>query len=255
MHPEYEIAGSFAHLKLGRLPPKHDPRTLLFASYLDETIVLPEIPEEADWTLGVRQWPMFGNDRLGDCTIASAGHMIQAWTTAAGHPSTPSDKDILDAYWATGDHTDTGRYEIDVLNYWRHHGIGRDRISAYVAIDPRNLTHMQAAVYLFGGVYIGVSLPVSAQGQTVWDIVGDGDTGDSAPGSWGGHAVSVHAYKPGTFTCVTWGGLVTITEPFHRTYCDEAYAVLSRDWLDASKVSPAGFDVAALTRDLEALSG
>ncbi|HYB25349.1 MAG TPA: hypothetical protein VEF89_01915 [Solirubrobacteraceae bacterium] len=36
---------------------------------------------------------------------------------------------------------------------------------------------------------IGIALPVTAQGQTEWTVVGDGKTGNSAPGSWGGHGI------------------------------------------------------------------
>lgn len=224
IHPEFAIAGSFEHLKLGAKPPKHDARTLQLASYLDETIVLPEIPAKEDWTLGVRTWPMFGNDRLGDCTCAAAGHMIQAWSHAAGHPKTPADASVIAMYRSTGDGTDDGRYELDVLNYWRHHGLGRDRITAYVAVNARNVEHVKAAIFLFGGVYTGIALPKTAQHQQVWDVVGD-LTGDSKPGSWGGHAVPYHAYRQegeqAVFTCVTWGGKLDLTEAFHLSYTDE----------------------------------
>ncbi len=42
-----------------------------------------------------------------------------------------------------------------------------------------------------------------------------------------------------------------MTWSFYRTYCDEAFAILSPDWLDKKNVSPAGFDLAALLRDLK----
>jgi len=43
---------------------------------------------------------------------------------------------------------------------------------------------------------------------------------------------------------MTWG--------FLDAYCDEAYAVLSQDWLDATKhVTPANLDLATLKVDLK----
>jgi hypothetical protein len=42
---------------------------------------------------------------------------------------------------------------------------------------------------------------------------------------------------------------------FYQTYCEEAYAVLSKDFIDAKNGrTPAGFDLAALERDLRHVS-
>ncbi len=259
-HPEFEARGTFEHLRLGRSEVRHDPRTLRLASYLDDAVVLPEIPPSFDWTSSVPAWPMYGNDHLGDCTIAAAGHLIQAWTAAAGSPVTPEPDSIEHAYWSTGSE-DNGRVEVDVLNYWRKTGIAGRQIIAYAYLDPKNLDHLCAAIYLFGGVYVGIDLPKSAQGQPVWDVVGDGASGDSAPGSWGGHAVPYVAYQqrgkdplPGglgalSLKTVTWGAVLDVTDAFHVHYCDEAYVPISLDFLKDG-ASPAGFDVAALTADL-----
>lgn len=253
VHPVLEAHGSFRHMPLGKLPPLHDDRTLRLASYLDVATVLPQIPAEADWTLAVPAWPMYANDHLGDCTCAAAGHMIQAWTTAAGNPKTPEEAAIVEAYWALGS-GDTGRYELDVLNYWRQTGIGGETIGAYALIDPHDLDAVRAAIYLFGGVYTGVALPNTAAGQASWDVVGDGKTGSSAPGSWGGHAVPYNAFGPDGFKCITWGAALEVTTAFHLAYCDELYAILSPAWLNVQGASPAGFDLAALQADLKAVT-
>jgi len=65
---------------LGKLPPKSDERTLLFERYL-----LPQItpPARVDRSSRVHHWPMYGNDRLADCTCAAAAHMVQSWTAYA----------------------------------------------------------------------------------------------------------------------------------------------------------------------------
>lgn len=197
---------------------------------------------------------MYGNDRLGDCTIAAAGHMIQAWSKASGRMVTPTEKTIEDAYWATGTQDD-GRVEVSILNYWRRHGIGTThRIGAYASVDVRNLAEVRAACWLFGGVYVGLALPLTAQSQHRWDVVPNAGA-RGRPGTWGGHAVPYLAYdgaNGSTFTCVTWGAPLTLTGRFHLAYCDEAYAVVGREWLDGGD-SPNGFDKAALLADLAAL--
>lgn len=252
IHPEFALHGSFEHLKLGRLPKRDDPKTLMLANYLD-VAALPPIPPVFDITAPVHSWPMYGNNRISDCTIAAAGHMIEAWTHAAGKFRVPSEVTIEHAYWATGDGTDDGRNELDVLNYWRHHGIGIDKISEYVFVDPRNHQHMQAAMYLFGGVYTGIDLPATAQTQSRWAVVGDGKHGSSAPGSWGGHAVPFLGYDPHGVRLVTWGYTMWADWAFNDDYTEEAYAILSPDWLNAAGKTLQGFDLAALKADLAAI--
>ena len=53
---------------------------------------------------------------------------------------------------------------------------------------------------------------------------------------------------------VTWGKLMRMTWSFWGAYGDEAYAVLSSDWLNPNHKSPGGFDIAALTQDLRAVT-
>lgn len=258
-HPYLAEHGSFEGVKLGRAPVKHDARTLQFAKYLDES-ALPAIPRSR--SLPSLQWPMYGNDRLGDCTIAAAAHLVQVWKKTAKPPVTLSDQLVQRAYWLTGSPpsatgspgspTDDGRNEIDVLNYWRTSGIAGDRIGAYVSINPKNHDHIRAAIYLFGGVYTGIALPLSAQGQSKWQV----ETGASAAaGSWGGHAVPFCGYTSASFTCVTWGAALSMTASFSDAYTEEVYAILSPDLFDETGKSSAGLNLAELQADLAAITG
>ena len=243
-------------VKLGKAAPRRDHRTLRLAEYL--TPALPPVPPSASFAGAVPtgNWGMFMNDTLGDCTCAAAAHLLMQWTGSAGALVTPTDADILAAYAAITGYTpsdpdsDGGAVELDVLNYWRATGIAGHKIGAYASVNPKNHAHVQAAAYLFGGLYIGVALPLSAQGQQTWDVVGDGKTGDSAPGSWGGHAVEVVAYDAGGLWVVTWGALMRVTWAFWDAYVDEAYAILSPDFIEGNGNTPEGFALAALQADL-----
>lgn len=216
-------------------------------------------PPQANYASKVSGWPMMANDRLGDCTCAAAGHMIEAWTgNAKGAPAIVSDTDIVNAYSAVSGYNqttglnDNGANELDVLKYWRKTGIGGHKISAFLALEPTNHSHIKAAVYLFGGCYIGVALPLSAQDQDVWAVPAGGAKGKGEPGSWGGHAVPVVAYDALGLTVVTWGALKKMTWAFWKAYCDEAYAVLSKDFFNGN-VAPNKFDMAQLEADLKLL--
>jgi hypothetical protein len=176
---------------------------------------------------------------------------------------TPSDQQIVAAYSAITGYNpatganDNGAQELDVLNYWRQQGIAGHQIQAFMALEPANHTHVMDAVWIFGGCYIGLALPKSAQAQTsnkqAWSVPPQGTGGDGAPGSWGGHAVPVVAYDARSLTVVTWGGLQAMTWGFWAAYCDEAYAILSPDYLEqkgGQTVAPSGFNLAQLQADL-----
>lgn len=246
-------------LKLGKGAARHDPRALLLASYVSTT--LPAPPASYDLTPKVKAWGMMENDQIGDCTCAAAGHLIMEWTANAGKKMvTPSDKQIVAAYSAitgynpTTGANDNGAVEVDVLNYWRQSGIAGHKIGAYVALEPANHNHIMDSVYIFEGCYIGMQLPISAQAQVqnhqTWSVPPGGTTGDGKPGSWGVHAVPVVAYETRGVTVVTWGALQTMTWSFWEAYCDEAYAILSKDYLTAKKKTPEGFNVEQLQADL-----
>jgi hypothetical protein len=249
-------------LKLGKGAARHDPRALLMASYVAPS--LPPPPPSADLTTKVSAWGMMENDQIGDCTCAAAGHLLMEWTANAGKKMvTPSDKQIVAAYSAitgynpTTGANDNGAVEVDVLNYWRQTGIAGHKIGAFVSLEPSNHNHIMDAVYIFQGCYIGMQLPVSAQAQVQnhqpWSVPPGGPTGDGKPGSWGGHAVPAVAYDARGVTVVTWGALQMMTWSFWEAYCDEAYAILSKDYLTGKKTTPQGFSVAQLNADLHDL--
>ncbi|MFN7996187.1 MAG: hypothetical protein U0Q18_21430 [Bryobacteraceae bacterium] len=246
-------------VKLGKQPAKHDIRTLMFSAYMKPEAP-PAPPKIEDWTKKVDSWPMMLNDKIGDCTCACAGHMIQEWTTyAQAAPIVPTDDQILAAYEAVGGYkpddskTDNGAVILDVLNYWRQTGIAGHSIMAFVALELKNHEEVKDAIYLFGNCYIGVQLPVSAQNQRVWSVPAGGPVGQGAPGSWGGHAIPVVEYDPRGLTVITWGAKKRMTWSFFDTYCDEAYAVLSSDWIAADKNAPNNFDLGQLQADLRSI--
>jgi len=66
--------------------------------------------------------------------------------------------------------------------------------------------------------------------------------------------VDVVGYDAAGLTVVTWGAPKAMTWPFWDRYCDEAYCIISEDFLRDGR-SPAGFDVASLRHDLALVTG
>jgi hypothetical protein len=253
--PKEAKTTSWGSRKLGRKAIKTDTRTLAFGDYL--TPVLPLPPTAVDWTKGITSWGMMLNDQLGDCTIAGCGHAIQVWTANTGSETTVPDPTIesyyeqWDGYASGNPNTDNGGIELDVLKDWQKNGLANHALVAFADPRPTKLVEIQQSIALFGGIYIGLALPVTAQTQDVWDVVPNGGA-NARKGSWGGHCVFVPKYDANGFTCITWGQPKTMTLAFWKKYCDEAHTLLSPDWI-AAQGAPSGFDLAQLQADLKAI--
>ena len=243
---------------LGLLRPRFDVRTLKLRNYLK--LEVPP-PSAVNWLM-TRQvpWPMFDNDRYGCCTCAAAGHSVINWTDDSQRFIEPTTADILAAYASVSGFeletglNDNGAVALDVLKFWQREGIAGRKIGAFASINPKDLTLVKQAIWLFGGVYTGFALPQSAADQELWDV-GCLAYPKTWPWSWGGHAMMLGAYgSNGRFTAVTWGKLQQLTDTFFRRYCVECYAVLSPDWLNPySGLAVNGFDLNKLREDLKAV--
>lgn len=247
-----------SNMKLGKLGPVDDPNTLQLSNYLNLN-TLPAAPVQCVYGGDVSTWGMMDNNKICNCTCAAAGHLIMEWTATNGDMVTPTDQDIINAYAAiTGYDPATGANDVgsgvkEVLDYWRKTGIAEHKILGYAALEPQNHQHIMQSVYLFGGCYVGLSLPTTAKTQLIWDVPPTGIQDDGAKGSWGGHVVPVIGYDANGLTIVTWGAIKTMTWAFWNAYSDESYAIISMDFT-TTKTAPNGFDLASLEQDLTELS-
>jgi hypothetical protein len=256
--------------KLGKQKPKIDARTLQLGKYLLPT--LPPPPAAQDYGKAVtaaagRQtppWPMYDNDKLGDCTCAAAGHMIEVWTANSSTLVEIPDTAVVDAYRHFNPGTqDNGCNMLDVLKYWRSTGFGQRKIHAFVGIEPKNHNQAKDALDLFGTIYIGAALPdfvVPSDGTNwltiPWVVPATGPIGNAAPNPNNGHCIPAVAYDDRNLYIVTWGALKSMSWSFYDAYADEAYAVLSPDWFaKTGGNAPNGFNLTTLNQDLSALSG
>jgi len=231
--------------QLGKLPPKIDKRTLKFGSYL--TPLLPQFPDVIDIYKKVIQWPIFGNDRYGNCTCASVGHTILDRTTATNKIFLPTEKQILDAYKKVNGGKDAGAVMLDVLNLWRQNGVANHKIEAFAQLKPGSIDQLKHAIHLFGAAYIGLALPnyvMKNPLQISWNRT------LQRPNSHNGHCVSVVGYDTKYIYVVTWGSIKAMSYNFYKKYTDEAYTTFSSDWIDALGKSPLGFNISTLNADL-----
>jgi hypothetical protein len=224
---------------------------------------LRDMPDKSNWGERVNSWPMYANDQIGDCLIATFAHQTQAWTASDGVMVTPEERDVIAGYSRVGGYdpnnpsTDQGCVMLDGLNIWRREGLfGGRKIGMFAAIDKIVPNIVRAGVHLFGGLLLGVQLPVAADGRDEWLAPTNPQhcVGDWAVGGWGGHAVNVVAYDPQRLYCVTWGKIMPMSWNFFRLYVDECYVALSADWLGWDFKAPNGFDLPALMNDFNVIT-
>lgn len=235
--------------KLGKLPAKFDGRTLKLSAYLDVP-ALPPLPAESNWLPKVSKFNMGGNDRYGDCVICGAAHMHQVWTANAGKEVIIPDKTIIDTYFKFTGGVDSGLNLLPTLKTWRSKGMFGDKIAAFVSVNPKKITQMQYACWLFGGVYLGLDMPEAWQGANKWDVGPFGPYLKWEAGTWGGHCVNVVETNAEGYIVSTWGSTMPLTAAAMAMYADEAYAILTLDWFDKTHTSPSGFKWRDLQADL-----
>jgi hypothetical protein len=191
---------------------------------------------------------MDGNDRYGDCTIATLAHAVTVFRGLVGKKKIWPTQNVVKLYFHLTMGLDSGLNELAVLNYWQSHPASGDRILAFAAIDRRNHVHIQQAIQLFGGVYLGFQVQENCiqefDARKPW--VPGNRTQD-------GHAVFAVAYDSNGVTVLTWGNTQEATWAWWDECVDEAYAILPPEAKQAD-FAP-GFNCAQLQADLNAVAG
>jgi hypothetical protein len=247
--------------KFGKNAPKKHPNTLRLSKYTGPLIpISPTAPRKVfrEYKVPPGQWGMLGNDVAGNCTICACAHMLMNETVHTGTIVVPTLAEVMATYSAISGYdpitgaNDNGCAMSDVMEYWRTHGLSGHKILAWAQVDYQNFWHVKQAIWLFGGLDIGVNLPQSAMDQfsngQFWDIVpNDG-------GIIGGHAIPLFGYGSQGTNCITWGQRQGMTWEWFSRYVDEAYVVISSSWFnEITKQTPSGFDIAVLENDLKSI--
>lgn len=251
--PEPRVAG-----KLGCLPNDPAKPRLLVRDYTRPG--LPSPPPAADWHTAVAAWPVYLNDRIGDCTCAEVGHQIESASTyGQGITAEVADADVLALYELAGGYvpgdptTDQGAMIQDVLNAWRKTGCGGHQCVAFAELDITNLTEIRSAVADFGSADIGF---VVYQGDMdAFNAGHQWDTTYAQGTELGGHSVEVAGYDTGGITLITWGHVQYATWDWWNSRVDEAWLVIQPEWLNTAGDSPGGLDLYQLGQALAQLTG
>ena len=163
----------------------------------------------------------------------------------------PGDKAVKEEYFKLSGGADTGLVERQVLQTWMKEGIFGNKISAYAPVNIKNRAEMQAAIYLFGSVYLGVEMPKSAEQQfeshQPWHL--DGREEEPA----GGHCVVATGYNRFGIDIITWGATESMTWSWWEEYGSEAWVVIPEIFTELDHGPVWNIDILTLQQDLKNL--
>jgi hypothetical protein len=236
------VQGTHRKYKGGRLPAFWPPALKEFTAYCSKLVAPPAVVKAK--ILG--PLPIDGNATYGDCTIAGFAHLIQIWNWLYGHlVKVPSEAAIDAEYFKLTGGADAGLVEAIVLATAKKVGLFGERIGLYAPIKTSNREAIKQAVAFYGGAYLGIMCPESAQRQfgegKPWTYEGE-TTQD-------GHCVVAIGYNAQGLECATWGGVALLTWGFLDHYLDEVWAVLSRQLIEAGE-DTLGVKVTLLEADI-----
>jgi hypothetical protein len=205
-------------------------------------------------------WLMDMNDQLGCCVIADSAHQVMLHTANVGTIVVPSDQDVIAMYSAVGGYvlgnpaTDQGCDESAACQYLETTGLCGQKSTGTAMVNPSDLDNLRWTVQIFGACRLGIIVNDEMQQQfssgQPWTVpAAANDT------SAGGHDVPIVKYDTEYAYVVTWGALQPVAWSLigNSAFLDESHIELFPDFIAATGTTPAGFNLAQLQADLDAL--
>ncbi len=251
-------------MKYGRLPRTFNPGVPHWSAL--RTVAAPTtVPPEVDYTKGLpTDLGMMLNQTLGCCAEAGWYHADQVWSVAAGKPILTEPDRCVEALYETQGYvpgnpsTDRGTVLQALLAYLVTTGApladgSRQKLTAFVELDPKSHADLDRATYEAGLLYVGFNVPaffasLEAPGS-VWDVHPMADQTIV-----GGHCVISASFRPGLRGIISWGSSdYAMTQAFWDAYVEECYALVSAEFAEASGLTPLGMPIPALASQMQAL--
>ena len=127
------------------------------------------------------------------------------------------------------------------------------KVIAYAALgNPADIQMLSQVLKTFGYVYVGVDINQAAMDQIdagqPWTYASDSPV-------LGGHCIGLHRREPygsrvGVFQMATWGVLQPTTIGWIQGSVQEAWAVVTQDWIEANGSSCDGIALGQLEADM-----
>lgn len=245
-------------LKLGKKPAAETRPAFTLVKYGAK---LKAAPATGGHYKDVPDWQgMMGNDTLGDCVCAEAGHSTLYFNYIAGVFLDFPTQNVVAMYEAVAGYnpkdpnSDQGTDMVAAAKWRRKVGIkdGNQKphkIAAYLDMGVGSEAELKQAIYYFGGAGVGFNFPASAMDQfnagEPWSVVKGSQI-------QGGHDVWACGYDAKYIYVITWGKVQKMEWAFFQKYADESLIYLSDEMLKQGK-SLEGFNATQLAADLAEL--
>ena len=243
--------------KYGRRPAKNAP-ALRLGPLL--TGVVPAHPVAVDYLAKLTAWQMLGNDTWGDCVAVTWANLRRLVTAVLGGHEVYPDLAQVEALYKTQNPgfpaEDNGMDIQTCLEHLVTDG-GPDGVKAvaFAKVDHTNQAEVDAALAIFGSLWIGITVLAANQDEfranQPWDYVA-GSPVD------GGHSVLSGGYdatKPSDdVRFITWGAETSFTDAFWSHEVDEAWVVIWPEHLGSTAFLE-GVDQATFAADFKAVTG
>jgi hypothetical protein len=255
--------------KYGRRPPKNAP-ALKLASFLSGTV--PAHPATDDNLASLSNWQMLGNDVAGDCNAVTWANTRRLVTSKLSTEYYPTQAQVWKFYQTQnpqfdpngtaqtngpGSSADQGMDVQTGLEYLQSTG-GPDGVKAiaFAQVDHTNMAEVEAALAIFGGLWLGITVLDANQNQ-----FSEGEAWTDVAGSPidGGHAIVGGGYTPDV-KFITWAQETEFDPSFWNgsvqgsPLVEESWVVIWPEHL-GSKEFLAGINLAQLQTDYQALTG
>ena len=221
---------------------------------------VPIHPPKSDhltgWVFG-----MDGNDQFGVCGPTSVDNHRRMTTKLL----TPLEEDatleqVFDLYRRSGNPSfdpatgadDNGVEMAAMADAVNKGGIAGVQTMAFARLQDTSDASIAAAIHVFGGVLLAVTLESAQQSQT--------DAGTWAyqrSPLWGGHAIVCGAYDEttGFMDVVTWAQRVKTTAGFRQHQLDEVWLPIWPELVSSGRFFDSGVDTARFSNDFKILTG
>jgi hypothetical protein len=196
----------------------------------------PKLP--IDWAKTL-SFPIEGNDIYGDCMLAAAEHGDNTFTGDTGKES-DFDAALTVQHYLALSGGNNGLNAGQIISAWEGGlpGVPEAKILEALDIDTTDAKLVQAAIWLFGGLFFTLDIPenwyTTFTAGGVWDAPATADSNNGHGVWWNG------VNTQGNYHLQTWGTYGWIT-PAGVADCDPAgFVVFSTRWFDSHGKAPNG---------------
>lgn len=241
-------------MKFGKLPAKHSLKSVALSNYTKMSAIA--FPPVMAWERPI-ELGMLGNDMVGDCTVAGFYHMqmTERSVAQAGNPlivtteQALSDYSAITGYDPTTGANDNGAYCADVLTYFQN----KKMIAGKASVDYHNVDMVKAAIFLFGGLYTGFTVPQSTVDELQQGIAPTFNFVANDTATNEGHCVNFVGYGRNGCAFDSWGKVYRMGWDYFLQWFTEAWVAPSPNWIKASGKAPGGLDLTGLIQDMSAV--